>query len=99
MNARNAPRAQAQGLVVREPGEAAGYGPRAVLVSLTAAGHQLVEQSVDVVLGREARLVGGLSQAERETLVGLLDKLLADVRRQMAGQEGAGEDRGDRTDP
>ncbi|MGW2372020.1 MULTISPECIES: MarR family winged helix-turn-helix transcriptional regulator [Kitasatospora] len=92
-------RAEAQGLVVREPGEQAGHGRRAVLVSLTAAGHELVEQSVDVVLGREARLVGGLSEAERETLVGLLDKLLADVRRRVAGSEGVGEDREGRTDP
>jgi hypothetical protein len=54
---------------------------------------------VDVVLGREARLVDGLSPAERATLAGLLDKLLTDVRSRVAGPEGPGEDRGDRTDP
>ncbi|MFH8380693.1 MarR family winged helix-turn-helix transcriptional regulator [Kitasatospora sp. NPDC018058] len=92
-------RAEAQGLVVRRPGEPAEHGRRAVVVSLTAAGHVLVEQSVDVVLGREARLVDGLSEAERATLAGLLDKLLADVRLRVAGPEGPGEARGDHTDP
>jgi DNA-binding MarR family transcriptional regulator len=52
-------------------------------VSLTADGHALIERSVDQVLGREAALVGGLSPAERATLVDLLAKLTEDVRRRL----------------
>jgi DNA-binding MarR family transcriptional regulator len=58
---------------------AAGDGSRSVLVTLTAAGHALVERSVDQVLGREAQLVRGLRPDERAVLVGLLDRLLSDV--------------------
>ncbi|MFI8458759.1 hypothetical protein [Kitasatospora sp. NPDC085464] len=65
----------------------------------TPSGHELVERSVDVVLGREAWLVGGLSEEERRTLVVLLDKLPADVRLRVAGASAPGEDRGDRSDP
>ncbi|WP_245205071.1 MarR family winged helix-turn-helix transcriptional regulator [Kitasatospora sp. RG8] len=86
-------RAERQGLVARAPEEAGEGGRRAVLVSLTADGHALVERSVDVVLGREAELVGGLSESEREQLVGLLGKLLADVRRRAAAG-GQGDHRG-----
>ncbi|MEY9872185.1 DNA-binding MarR family transcriptional regulator [Streptacidiphilus sp. MAP12-33] len=71
-------RAEREGLVERrgtpEPGS------RAVLVSLTQAGHALVERSVDAVLGREAQLVGGLDPEQRAALSGLLDRLLADAR-------------------
>ncbi|MCF6522177.1 MarR family winged helix-turn-helix transcriptional regulator [Streptomyces sp. JJ36] len=73
-------RAERDGLVSRAPGP----GRRAVQVSLTAAGHALVERSVDAVLGREARLVAGLSEEERTALAGLLDKLFTDVRRRTA---------------
>ncbi|QKV93816.1 MarR family transcriptional regulator [Streptomyces sp. NA02950] len=76
-------RAEGQGLVRRAPGTT---GRRTVMVSLTDEGHALVERSVDVVLGREAALVSGLSADERAALVALLDKLLADVgRRQREG--------------
>ncbi|MBI0295827.1 MarR family transcriptional regulator [Streptomyces sp. PRKS01-29] len=71
-------RAERDGLVVRSPGTT---GRRTVLVRLTAEGHALIERSVDTVLGREARLVRGLSEEERRVLAGLLDKLMADVRR------------------
>ncbi|MFF1906831.1 MarR family winged helix-turn-helix transcriptional regulator [Kitasatospora sp. NPDC058218] len=81
-------RAERQQLVERAPGEPGESGHRAVLVSLTAAGHVLVEQSVDVVLGREALLVDGLSEQERVVLAGLLDRLVTDVRRRVAGAEG-----------
>ncbi|WP_234327255.1 MarR family winged helix-turn-helix transcriptional regulator [Streptomyces sp. NRRL WC-3742] len=77
-------RAERDGLVEREPGDPAEQGRRSVLVRLTPAGHDLVERSVDVVLGREALLVDGLAPAERETLVALLDKLLTDVRQRLA---------------
>jgi DNA-binding MarR family transcriptional regulator len=70
-------RAEDEGLVRRGP---APSGGRTVLVALTADGHDLVERSVDAVLGREASLVAALSADERAALVGLLDKLSADVR-------------------
>jgi len=73
-------KAEREGLVVRTAGTAV---PRSVLVGLTPAGHELVERSVDAVLGREAELVGSLSVQERDTLVALLDKLSEDVRRRV----------------
>jgi DNA-binding MarR family transcriptional regulator len=73
-------KAEREGLVVRTAGTVT---PRSVLVGLTAAGHELVERSVDAVLGREAELVGSLSAQERDTLVALLDKLSEDVLRRV----------------
>lgn len=70
-------RAERDGLVRRGPGTT---GRRTVLVSLTDEGHALIERSVDAVLGREASLVSGLSEAERAALMALLDKLMSDVR-------------------
>ncbi|WP_406193142.1 MarR family transcriptional regulator [Kitasatospora sp. NBC_01560] len=78
-------RAERDGLVRRSAG---ATGRRTVLVSLTAAGHALVEQSVDVVLGREADLVSGLTADERAHLIALLDKLMTDVRRRTTDTEG-----------
>ncbi|MFE0102226.1 MarR family winged helix-turn-helix transcriptional regulator [Streptomyces sp. NPDC059009] len=75
-------RAERQGLVERGPG---AEGRRTVMVSLTGEGHALVERSVDVVLGREATLVSCLSEEERGLLVGVLEKLSADVHRRVAG--------------
>ena len=73
-------RAERERLVERAP---AADGSRSVLVTLTAAGHALVERVVDQVLGREALLVQGLRPAERAALVALLDRLLRDVTRQV----------------
>ncbi|NUP37382.1 MAG: MarR family transcriptional regulator [Streptomyces sp.] len=78
-------RAEREGLVQRAPG---GTGRRSVLVSLTDQGHALIERSVDEVLGREARLVAGLSEEERTLLIGLLDKLTVDVRLRMEASGG-----------
>lgn len=75
-------RAEREGLVRRAPGTA---GRRTVMVSLTDQGQALIERSVDSVLGREAWLVGGLSDDERALLAGLLDKLTADVSRRASG--------------
>ena len=66
-------RAEREGLVRRTP---AGDRSRAVNVTLTRAGHALVERTVDRVLGREAELVRGLAAAERADLAALLDRLL-----------------------
>ncbi|HXB46845.1 MAG TPA: MarR family transcriptional regulator [Streptosporangiaceae bacterium] len=78
-------RAERDGFVRRTPGTAAGR--RTVLVALTAEGHALIEQSVDAVLGREATLTSCLPETERIVLIGLLDKLTADVRRRTARDE------------
>lgn len=58
------------------------------LRELTAEGHALIERSVDTVLGREAALVGGMSDYERTALIAILDKLMADVRRRTAHKDG-----------
>lgn len=70
-------RAERDGLVQRHP---LGDGSRAVLVTLTPAGHDMVERLVDQVLGREAALVAGLTAEQRATLTELLRTLLDDVR-------------------
>ena len=80
-------RAEREGLVERT---AAGDGSRSVIVTLTAAGHALVERTVDRVLGREAQLVRGLPPAERALLAGLLDRLLRDVAGQVKAGTGQG---------
>lgn len=77
-------RAERDGLVQRTPGTT---GRRTVLVTLTAEGHALIEGSVDIVLGREAALVSGLSEQERTSLIALLDKLMADVRQRTAPED------------
>ncbi|WP_423218793.1 MarR family winged helix-turn-helix transcriptional regulator [Streptomyces kasugaensis] len=73
-------RAEREGLVTRRPG--AGR-PRTVLVELTAAGHELVEATVDQVLHREAELVSGLTGEQQEQLTGLLRILLQDTQRRL----------------
>lgn len=69
-------RAEQAGLVARSP---AADGSRAVMVALTAAGHELIERTVDQVLSREAQLVGDLDRGQHGELAGHLDRLLADV--------------------
>jgi DNA-binding MarR family transcriptional regulator len=78
-------KAEREGLVRRA---AAGAGSRAVNVTLTRAGHALVERTVDRVLGREAELVHGLAAAERADLAVLLDRLLAGVAAHASGDFG-----------
>ncbi|SOE14377.1 DNA-binding transcriptional regulator, MarR family [Streptomyces sp. 2323.1] len=73
-------RAEREGLVTRRPGEGR---PRTVLVALTPAGHELIEATVDQVLGREAELVGGLTPEQQEQLAGLLRLLLQDTQRRL----------------
>jgi DNA-binding MarR family transcriptional regulator len=75
-------KAEREGLVERSAGVAARHS---VLVTLTAAGHALIERSVDAVLGREAALVASLSADERVILTGLLERLTGDVVLRMAG--------------
>ncbi|WP_424187868.1 MarR family winged helix-turn-helix transcriptional regulator [Actinokineospora sp. G85] len=69
-------RAEREGLVERhtEPGS------RSVHVTLTPAGHALVEQTVDRVLTRELELVSGLDADQRAHLASLLRALLGHVQ-------------------
>lgn len=73
-------RAERDGLVTRAPG--AGR-PRTVQVTLTEAGHALVESTVDQVLTREADLLTGLTDAQQRKLTELLRLLLSDVQRRL----------------
>jgi DNA-binding MarR family transcriptional regulator len=73
-------RAERAGLVRREPSSA---HRRAVAVTLTDAGHRLVERTVDDVLGREASLVEGLSTTDRDALSDLLQRLTESVRERI----------------
>ena len=76
-------RAEQAGLVARSP---AADGGRAVVVALTAAGHDLIERTVDQVLSREAQLVADLDPGQRTELAGHLDRLLADVAGRHRGK-------------
>ena len=52
-------------------------------VTLTPAGHALVERLVDRVLGREAELVAHLAPEQRSALTDLLRVLLDDVQNKV----------------
>lgn len=78
-------RAEQAGLVARSP---AADGSRAVLVALTAAGHELIERTVDHVLSREAQLVQDLDSGQRAELAGHLDRLLACMAARATGSVG-----------
>ncbi|RZT17124.1 DNA-binding MarR family transcriptional regulator [Kribbella sp. VKM Ac-2569] len=71
-------RAEAGGLVTRR---SADDGSRAVVVTLTEAGHDLIERTVDQVLTRESELVASLSPTARTQLAGQLQGLLDEVAR------------------
>jgi DNA-binding MarR family transcriptional regulator len=74
-------RAEQAGLVARRT---EGNGSRAVLVTLTPAGHELVERTVEKVLTRESELVASLTPADRGLLVVRLQELLDEVRQKVA---------------
>jgi DNA-binding MarR family transcriptional regulator len=73
-------RAEAAGLVTRRTER---DGSRAVVVGMTAGGHELVERTVDVVLTRESELLSPLSPRQQAVLAGQLQRLLDDVRRRV----------------
>lgn len=73
-------RAERHGFVERTPEVKSS---RAVVVTLTPAGHALVERLVDRVLGREAELISGLTPAQQEALTDLLALLLDDLQTQL----------------
>jgi DNA-binding MarR family transcriptional regulator len=71
-------RAERDGLVVRAPSDpSTGAGRRAVAVTLTDAGHALVERAVRELLTHEEELIADLSAEERRALSGLLARLAA----------------------
>jgi len=82
-------RAERDGYITRSP---TGRPSRAVAVTLTPKGHQLVERLVDRVLGRETALVAGLTPSDRSQLAELLRQLhhtvSAEVRQQPDQAEG-----------
>lgn len=77
-------RAERDGLVMRT---ARADASRKVDVELTAAGHALVEQLVDRVLGREAELVGHLDSDQQRQLAELLRQLLDGLDRKLGNQK------------
>ncbi len=76
-------RAENDGLVQRAAG---AEGSRSVIVTLTPAGHELVERLVDRVLGREAELISRLSTAQQTALTELLRALLDVLQLQLGNQ-------------
>lgn len=73
-------RAEKSGLVKRT---SARDGSRAVIVTLTPAGHALVESLVDQVLHREGELISCLAPHQRAALTELLRLLLDDVENRV----------------
>ena len=65
-------RLERAGLIARAPDP---DDRRGVLITLTRAGHDLIDRVTEPHLANEARLLGGLSAAERERLADLLRKL------------------------
>jgi DNA-binding MarR family transcriptional regulator len=56
-------------------------GKRTVTVELTPHGHQVIERNIEVLIGRERRLLAGLPADNRQQLEGLLRDLLATMSR------------------
>ena len=71
-------RAEREGLVRRERSGADG---RVSYVTLTAAGHALIERSVDGLLRHEETLLAVLTEDQRQDLAGQLKTLLASLAR------------------
>ena len=69
-------RAEREGLISRERSDADG---RLSYVTLTAAGHALIERSVDGLLRHEEALLGPLTGEQREQLAAHLKVLLASL--------------------
>lgn len=54
-------------------------GKRTVTVELTPHGHQVIERNIEVLIGRERALLGGLGDGERRELEDLLRTLLGGI--------------------
>ncbi len=77
-------RAEARRLVRRDR---SGPDGRSVTIELTAAGHRLVEDTVDELLSHEESLLGSLTAGQRDQLAGLLRVLLADLTDRAAAED------------
>ncbi len=66
---------ESRGLLERR---VARHDRRAFALFLTAAGRELHEKATRLILDHEERTVGGLSPAERDTLLKLLDRVAMD---------------------
>ena len=86
-------RAARDGLVERT---ASPSGYHATAVTLTAAGNELLERSVDALLRHEQRLLDHLGPARQEELAGLLRTLLAGLAERLDVPPGASGQVGDR---
>jgi DNA-binding MarR family transcriptional regulator len=81
-------RAEQAGLVERAP---SSLSRRAIAVRLTRAGHARIEATVRQLLEHEADLIAGLTDAERDTLAGVLGKLLGSLSApDRGGDDGPG---------
>jgi DNA-binding MarR family transcriptional regulator len=74
-------RAERSGLVMRTPAK----GSRAVWVTLTGLGHQVVETTVDHLLTQELEQLSALTPDQRAELAELLRLLLNDLQRRYGG--------------
>lgn len=76
-------RAEREGLVERATET---DGSRAVTITLTPAGHELVERLVDHVLERENELISGLTTEQQAALTELLRAFLDDLHTHLGEQ-------------
>lgn len=65
------------GLVSRQPCPCDG---RAVVISATPAGEQLVEQAMPLLMGLKQRAVNGISPSQYEMVADSLDRMLRNLR-------------------
>lgn len=79
-------RAEAEGLITRE---SAGQGRKSVAVTLTDAGHQLLDPTVTDLLAYEADLLSIFTASEREQLTEMLERLERRVAEAANGQASA----------
>lgn len=70
-------RLESEGLVERTNCEA---DRRAKRVSLTAKGEEVVSRLIEEATGHEEVLCGGMSQAERQSVLSGLDRIIANLR-------------------
>lgn len=73
-------RLEGAGLLQREKSDRDG---RVVHLSLTDAGRSLVEREIPRCLAHDERLLDGFSAAERDTLAGLLARLMENAQREV----------------
>lgn len=72
------------GFVERRP---AAHDGRAMALTLTQAGERIARVIEEAQPQHEARLLAGLNQQERRTLIALLDKAVASAERAMSAEQ------------